>query len=152
VIQTVSKLHEEGSERNVSQHHASCILLCIQSLLQALHTSSGHLDSFYAHCAHQRTVRTLACNELEVSGRKWYGRNYIWYQTMAEWNSEWLNFCVKIEFVSFRTQSKWVCQRKFVFVFWHDTNSAREKGVFSIQSLDFQPIFNIASKVVISDC
>jgi len=57
--------------RNVSKHQTSCILLCIRSLLQALHTSCGYLVLNYAHFTHQRAVLSVACNKLEVSGRKW---------------------------------------------------------------------------------
>jgi len=70
VIQALCKLHDDLFERNVSQHQTSYMLLCVRSLLQAIHTSSGYLDSFYAHCTDQRTVRALACNKSEGSGRK----------------------------------------------------------------------------------
>jgi len=40
------------------------------SLLRAFHTSSGYLDIFHAHCTHEITVRSAACNKLEVSGRQ----------------------------------------------------------------------------------
>jgi len=71
VIQTLCKMHDDLFGRNVRQHHTSYIPLCIHSLLQALHTSSGYLDSFYAHCTHELTVRRLACNKLEVLVSKW---------------------------------------------------------------------------------
>ena len=151
MIQTISKLHEKGSERNVGQHQASCILLCIQSLLQALHTSSGHLDSFYAHCAHQHTVRTLACNELEVSGSKWYWRNNIWYQTMSEWNSVWLSFCLNLEFVTFRIPSSLFYQWTVCVCVLMCHQCCCKEGVFSIPSLDVKHISKIVSKIVISD-
>ena len=37
---------------------------CVCSLLQALHTWSGHVYSFYAHCTHLCTMGPLACNKL----------------------------------------------------------------------------------------
>ena len=67
MMQTVSKLHVEVFARNVSQHPTSYSLLCIRSLLQALHTSNGYLVSFYAQCTDQCTVSKLACIELDVS-------------------------------------------------------------------------------------
>jgi len=65
------KLLRDLLGRNVSQYQRSYIPICICSLLQALHTSCGYLDSFNTHCTHQRTVNSLACNKLEESGRKW---------------------------------------------------------------------------------
>jgi hypothetical protein len=56
------------SGRNVSQHQTSYMPLCIISQLHAVHTSSGYLDLFYAHCAEQMAVRSVACNKLEISG------------------------------------------------------------------------------------
>ena len=79
---------------NVNQYQTSCILLYIISLLHALHTSSGYLDLFYAHCTHQSTVRSLACNILEVSGRQVQWPNRKCYQTLPQWYSELLNFSV----------------------------------------------------------
>jgi len=62
---------EDLSKRHInlfiSQHQTSYILLCIRSLLHAVHTSSGYRDSFYAHCTNQRTVGPLTCNKLELS-------------------------------------------------------------------------------------
>ena len=52
----LKKRHIELIGRNVSKHQTRCILLCIRSLLQAFHTSSGYLDSFYVHCTDQHTV------------------------------------------------------------------------------------------------
>jgi len=66
-METYSKKTFSYSERNINQHHTSYMLLCILSLLQAFHISSGNLDSFYAHCTHQITVRSVACNKLKVS-------------------------------------------------------------------------------------
>jgi len=65
-IETLCKPHGDLFGRNVTRHQTGYILLCIRSLLQALHTSCGYLDSFYTHCTHQHTVRKLACNKLEV--------------------------------------------------------------------------------------
>jgi hypothetical protein len=75
VVQTLSKMHQHEFPwfgRNVSQHQISCTLLCIISLLRAVHTSSGYVDLFYAHCTDLMTVCSWACNELEVPWRKWY--------------------------------------------------------------------------------
>ena len=55
--------------RNVSQSHTSYILPCIHSLLQALHTPNGYRVSFYAHCTHQRTVRSVTCNNMYCQER-----------------------------------------------------------------------------------
>jgi len=116
--------------RNVSQHQTSYMLLCIRSLLQALHTPSGYLDSFYAHCTDQRMECSVGCNELEVSGGKLFWPNTKWYDRMPEWNSEWLMISMKIEFVDIRIQIRCVCQRTIVFVFWPDIKTARKKGIF----------------------
>ena len=86
VIQALSKRHIELIGRNISQHQTCYIPLCIRSLLQALHTSSGYLDSFYTYCTHQHTVFFVVCDKLEVSGRKWLWRNSKWYQRTPEWN------------------------------------------------------------------
>jgi hypothetical protein len=56
VIEALRKRHIELIGRNVSKHQTRCILLCIRSLLQAFHTSSGYLYSFYTHCTDQHTV------------------------------------------------------------------------------------------------
>ena len=55
------------SEKNVSRHQTSCILLCIRPLLQPLHTSNGYLDLFYTHCIHQ--ITGFVANKLAVSRR-----------------------------------------------------------------------------------
>jgi len=152
VIQTICKLLGDLFWRNVSQHRTSYIPLCICSLLQALHTSCGYLDSFYAHCTHQRTVRTLAFNKLEEWGRKSTWPNNKRYVRMPGWNSEWLIFNMRIEFVDMRIQIRCFWQRLFVIVVWPDNNAVRRKGIFSIHSLDFESIFKIVKKIVISDC
>jgi len=56
--------------RNVIQDQTSYILLCSRSLLQALHTQCKHLYSLYANFTQQRTVFSVVCNKLEVSGTK----------------------------------------------------------------------------------
>jgi hypothetical protein len=58
-------------EMFVSITQAGCNLLLINSLVHVIHTSCGYLELFYAHCTHLITVRSVACNKLEVSGRKW---------------------------------------------------------------------------------
>jgi hypothetical protein len=40
----------------------------IISTLHAVHTSSGYLDLFYAHCTDQNTVRSVAWNKLCQEG------------------------------------------------------------------------------------
>jgi len=73
MVQILSKLHEHEfsySGRNLSQHQTSSQLLCIISLLRPVRTSSGYLDLFYAHCTHQITVRSVACDKLGVSERQ----------------------------------------------------------------------------------
>jgi hypothetical protein len=71
VIQTFSKLHGElfGKKCQSASDRLHSVLL--RSLLQSLHTSSGHLDSFYAHFTNQRTERSVACNIFGVSVREW---------------------------------------------------------------------------------
>ena len=49
----------------MSQHQTSCILLCVPSLLHAVHTSSGYMDLFYTHCTDQITVCSVACSKME---------------------------------------------------------------------------------------
>ena len=78
--------------RNVSQHQTSCMLLCIRSLFHAVHTWSGYLGLFYAHCTDQICVRYWACDKLEVSGRRVKWRNKKCYQIMPKWNLELIIF------------------------------------------------------------
>ena len=59
-------MNSVDSGRNVRQHHTSCTLLGIISLLHAVHTSSGYLDLFYVHCTDQITVRLLRHYKLQV--------------------------------------------------------------------------------------
>jgi len=56
-------------DKGVSQHQTNCMLLFIISLLHTVHKWCGYLDLFYAHCTHQMTVCSVACNKLEISGR-----------------------------------------------------------------------------------
>ena len=53
-------------EENGREHHTSCTLLGIISLLHAVHTSSGYLDLFYVHSTDQITVRLLRDYKLQV--------------------------------------------------------------------------------------
>ena len=105
---TLCKLLGDLFGRNISQHPTSYSLLCIRLLLQALHTSSGYKDSFYAHCTDQYTMCLLACDKVEEPGRKWQRPNNKWYERMPEWNSEWVIFIMKIEFVDIRIRSRCV--------------------------------------------
>jgi hypothetical protein len=69
VVQTCTSRNRKSSNLGikVSHHQKSHTLLCIISLLHAVHTSSGYLDLFYAQCTDQITVRSVACSKLKVS-------------------------------------------------------------------------------------
>jgi hypothetical protein len=113
VVQILSKLHEnEYSAKctNVNHHQTSCMLLSIIPLLHSVDTSSAYLNLFYAHCTLQITVRSVACNKLEVSGRKWYWRNKKCNQTMPQWDLECLIFGFEFKIDSFRNQIIFVSQ------------------------------------------
>ena len=90
--------------RNLSQHQTRYIVLCMFSLLHAVQTSSGYLDLFYAHCTHHITLLSVARNNLKVSGRQVKWRNKEWYQTILQWNTQWLIFSVMFEIVIFLFQ------------------------------------------------
>jgi hypothetical protein len=75
--------------------------------MQALHTSSGCVESFYAHCTRQGTGRSVPCNKLEVSEGSGIDDKKC-YQKMPHWNSEWLLFSMENEFVIFRISNKYV--------------------------------------------
>jgi hypothetical protein len=51
-------------EGNVSHHQICYTLLCIVSLLHAVHISSGYMDLFDAQCTDRIIVSSVACNEL----------------------------------------------------------------------------------------
>lgn len=68
-------------------------------------------------------------------------------ETQNTWISKWkLN--------SWLSEFKVVLSAKVLcaYVFWPDTNAACMKGIFSILPLNFQPIFKIINKTVISYC
>jgi len=72
MLHSLLKIREKNC-LDVGRNVTSCMLLCIIQLLHAVHTSSGHLDTFcthYIYCAYHRTLCSFACNKLEVSWRK----------------------------------------------------------------------------------
>jgi hypothetical protein len=128
----------------------SYTLLCIRTLLQALHTSSGYLDSCYAHCTDQRNERTLACNKFEVSGRRKVNDvimipdNVRMKFRMANLRENWIRIY---------HNTKQVClPMDCLYVFWPYNNAACKRGIFSILSLDFLTTFKIVIKTVKIDC
>jgi len=44
------------------------MVICVILVLHAVHTSSGNFDLLHAHCTHQISVLSVACNKLELSG------------------------------------------------------------------------------------
>jgi len=73
------------------------MLVCIISLFHAVYTSSGYLDLFYAHCSHQITVCSVACNKLCQEGSNSDVTINVSRQC-PQWNSKWLTFSVKFDF------------------------------------------------------
>jgi hypothetical protein len=77
VVQTLSYLHEHKflwfGKKCVSSSD-KLMLLWIILLLHAVHRQNGYMYLFNAQCTHQITVRSVACNKLEVSERQFWWR------------------------------------------------------------------------------
>jgi hypothetical protein len=81
------------SGRKGRQHHTSCTLLGIISLLHSVHTSSGYLTLFYVHCTDQITVRLLSHYKLQVTWHCSATTETVTRQCHSEilngWTSSW---------------------------------------------------------------